>query len=182
AARSQLLPSSRLAHTSPFAVPKYTPSGSRRSVSIPSRTDSSRAPGGSPLAFRCYVAPRSFVEYTAIPGSTAVRSVFLAAGLRVVLDPRVPAVGRRVHAADADADLHLLGIVRIDRDRVQAHTAEAGHPLRARWLIVERLVELPRLAAVLTLPKRGRLGAGPHDVRRLHMTGLDMPRLRERAV
>src|SRR5438105_213410 len=49
----------------------------------------------------------------------------------VVLYPRCAAVGRRVDAADADADLHLLRILRVYRDRMEAHTAEARHPLRA---------------------------------------------------
>jgi hypothetical protein len=56
--------------------------------------------------------------------------VFLSADLRVVLDPAGAAVGRRVDAAHADADLHLLRIVRVNGDRVQTHSAEAGHPLR----------------------------------------------------
>src|SRR5207249_9490883 len=40
----------------------------------------------------------------------------------VVLHPGHPTVLGAVHAADADADLHLLRIGRVDRDRVEAHT------------------------------------------------------------
>src|SRR5439155_25101908 len=104
------------------------------------------------------------------------------AGLRVVLHPARAAVGGRVDAPNADAHLHPLGIARVDRDRVKTHAAKAWHPLRACRLIVERLIELPGLATVLALPERGRLGARPQDVRRLRVSGLDVPGLEEGAI
>src|SRR5205814_6718843 len=100
----------------------------------------------------------------------------------VVLHPRRAAVLGAVDPADADADHHLLRVLRVDRDRVQAHSAEARHPLRARRLVIEALHDRPRLAAVLALEERGRLDSGPDDVRRFLMSRLDVPGLRERAV
>ena len=100
----------------------------------------------------------------------------------VVLHPCRAAILGAVDAADADADHHFLRILRVDGDRVQAHTAEARHPLRARRLIIEALHDRPRLAAVLALEKRGRLDSGPDHVRRLLMSRLDVPGLGERAV
>src|SRR5256712_7301935 len=100
----------------------------------------------------------------------------------VALRPGRAAFGVRVPAADAYPDLHLLRLLRVDRDRMQPHPAEARDPLRARGLVVEALHDRPRLAAVLTLEERRRLGAGPHDVRRLRVSRLDVPGLIEGAV
>src|SRR5207247_5601847 len=112
----------------------------------------------------------------------AVKDVWPLAGGAVhlvVLHPGHPTVLGAVHTPDADADLHLLRIGRVDRDRVEAHTPEARHPLRAGRLIVEALHDGPRLAAVLALEERGRLGARPDHVRRLGVPRLDVPRLGE---
>src|SRR5207249_7247932 len=95
----------------------------------------------------------------------------------VVLYPRRAAVLSSVHAADTDADHHLLRILRVDGDRVQAHSAEARHPLRAGRLVVETLHDRPGLAAILALEERSRLGARPDHVRRLGVSGLDVPGL-----
>src|SRR5438309_314347 len=100
----------------------------------------------------------------------------------VVLHPRRAAVLSAVHTADADADHHLLRILRVDRDRVKAHPAEPRYPLRAGRLVVEALHDRPRLAAVFALEERGRLGACPDDVWRFLVARLDVPGLREGTV
>src|SRR2546426_606227 len=87
----------------------------------------------------------------------------------------MPASGM-TYAADADAHRNPLGILRVDRDRVEPHAAEAGHPVRPRRLIVERFYERPRLAPVVAPEESGRLGPRPHDVRRRGVPGLDVPR------
>src|SRR2546421_12052302 len=71
--RDQLSPTFLLAHTSPFAVPKYRPIGSRRSLCMPSRTDSIGAPSGRPLSSRSQDLPLSVVRYTPMPNGDAVR-------------------------------------------------------------------------------------------------------------
>src|SRR2546428_11612705 len=75
AMRDQLSPSFLLAHRSPFAVPKYSPIGSRRSLCMPSRTDSIGAPSGRPLSSRSQVLPLSVVRYTPMPKGVAVRLI-----------------------------------------------------------------------------------------------------------
>src|SRR5438034_1843734 len=100
----------------------------------------------------------------------------------VVLYPRRAAVFSAVHAADTDADHHLLRILRVDGDRVEAHSTEARQPLRAGRLVVETLHDRPRLAAILTYEERGRLGACPDHVRRLGVSRLDVPGLGDRTI
>src|SRR2546422_8628815 len=100
----------------------------------------------------------------------------------VVPHPCRAAVLSAVHATDAYADHHLFWILRVDRDRVEAHSAEARHPLSARRLVVEALHDRPGLAAVLALEERGRLCARPYHVGRLLVSRLDVPGLGEGAV
>src|SRR5439155_9933351 len=100
----------------------------------------------------------------------------------VAWHPRRCALLSGVYAADADAALHFLRIRRVDRDRVEAHPAEARHPLRAGRLVVETLHDRPGLAAILALEERGRLGACPDHVRRLGVSRLDVPGLGERTI
>src|SRR2546430_3508120 len=111
-----------------------------------------------------------------------VRALARGAVDLVVLHPRRRSVLTGVDAPDAYADLHLLGILRVDRDRVEAHAAEPGHPLRAGRLVVEALHDRPRLAAVLTLEERGRLRACPDALRRLLVSRPDVPGLRQGTV
>ena len=106
----------------------------------------------------------------------------LALVRRVVLLPGLAAVGRLVRAAGADADVHLVGVLRVDRDRVEPEAAEARRPLSARRVIVKRLVQGPGHAAVLAPKERRRLDPRPQHVRLRHVTGLDVPGLAERSI
>ena len=77
-------------------------------------------------------------------------------------------------------DVHPLGLVGIERDRVAAHPARTGVPAVARLVADDAVHRLPRLAAVVRAKEDARRGAEPEPALLALAPGLDVPGLLQR--
>ena len=68
------------------------------------------------------------------------------------------------HAGRGDRHVHPVGVVRVENDRVQAHPARAGLPLRARAVLAQAADFLPAVAAVGGAEQRRVLDSGVDGV------------------
>src|SRR5438093_1778163 len=90
--------------------------------------------------------------------------------------PGLAAVFAQVRASGTDGDGDALGVSRVDGDGMQRGLPRpAGRPLVAGGVIDERQHRLPGHAAVRALEQAGRGDPGPDHIRRLGVTGLDVP-------
>ena len=101
--------------------------------------------------------------------------------------PRLAAVVGAERAGRRDGDEDPPGIARVEEDRVQAHAAGAGLPLRARAVAAQAGELLPGLPAVGGAEERGVLHAGVDGVgigeRRLEVPdALELPGVRRAVV
>ena len=78
--------------------------------------------------------------------------------------PRLAAVVRSIDTSRRDGDQQAVGVVGVDEDRVQAHPAAAGLPLRAMRVVPQTRDEREAAPAVVAAEQGRRFDAGVHHV------------------
>ena len=98
----------------------------------------------------------------------------------VAVAPRRAAVVGEPHAGGGDREREPVRIARPRRDRVHRQAAGVAPPARARRVLEQRPVELPRRAAVAAFEQHARVAAGPQP--RAVLVAGDHPHALERLV